>query len=135
MENFSGTVMHSHSYRKPEDFSGKNVLILGAASSGIDIALDLVNHATRIYLSHNNERYFFSEFHYYANLQLTGWKIKNVQYIQVKQQFTIENNRGVRRGKNREGKNFSEGSELRHSGRIHVLYRISIQLSILGRKL
>lgn len=86
MENFSGTVMHSHSYRKPEDFSGKSVLILGAAASGIDIALDLVNHATRIYLSHNNERYFFfflviSEFRYCANV---GWKIKNVQYIQVK---------------------------------------------------
>lgn len=84
MENFSGTVIHSHSYRKPEDFSGKSVLILGAAASGIDIALDLVNHATRIYLSHNNERYFFflviSEFRYF----LLGWKIKNVQYIQVK---------------------------------------------------
>lgn len=59
MENFSGTVIHSHSYRKPEDFSGKSVLILGAAASGIDIALDLVNHVTRIYLSHNNERYLF----------------------------------------------------------------------------
>lgn len=58
MENFSGNVIHSHSYRKPEDFSGKSVLILGAAASGIDIALDLVNHVTRIYLSHNNERYY-----------------------------------------------------------------------------
>lgn len=61
MENFSGTVMHSHSYRKPEDLAGKSVLILGAAASGIDIALDLVNHVTRIYLSHNNERLFCSQ--------------------------------------------------------------------------
>nr|XP_012146820.1 PREDICTED: flavin-containing monooxygenase FMO GS-OX-like 2 isoform X1 [Megachile rotundata]XP_012146821.1 PREDICTED: flavin-containing monooxygenase FMO GS-OX-like 2 isoform X1 [Megachile rotundata]XP_012146823.1 PREDICTED: flavin-containing monooxygenase FMO GS-OX-like 2 isoform X1 [Megachile rotundata]XP_012146824.1 PREDICTED: flavin-containing monooxygenase FMO GS-OX-like 2 isoform X1 [Megachile rotundata] len=51
-----GAVVHSHSYRKPEDFSGKTVLILGAGASGTDIALDLTNHATRIYLSHNNDR-------------------------------------------------------------------------------
>ncbi|CAK9794707.1 Flavin-containing monooxygenase FMO GS-OX-like 2 [Anthophora plagiata] len=56
IENFPGIVMHSHSYRKPEDFSGKRMFILGASSSGVDIAFDLVNHATRIYLSHNNER-------------------------------------------------------------------------------
>ncbi|XP_017886333.1 flavin-containing monooxygenase FMO GS-OX-like 7 [Ceratina calcarata] len=56
IETFPGTIIHSHSYRKPEDFSGKSVLILGAASSGVDIALDLSNHASRVYLSHNNER-------------------------------------------------------------------------------
>nr|XP_033324761.1 flavin-containing monooxygenase FMO GS-OX-like 2 isoform X1 [Megalopta genalis] len=56
IETFSGTVMHSHSYRKPEDFTGKTVFVLGAASSGIDIAIDLADHATRVYLSHNNNR-------------------------------------------------------------------------------
>ncbi|KAK9308846.1 hypothetical protein QLX08_001268 [Tetragonisca angustula] len=56
IEKFPGMIIHSHSYRKPEDFSGKSVLILGAAASGVDIALDLANHAIRIYLSHNNER-------------------------------------------------------------------------------
>lgn len=58
IEKFPGMIVHSHSYRKPENFSGKSVLILGAAASGVDIALDLANHAIRIYLSHNNERYF-----------------------------------------------------------------------------
>lgn len=58
IEQFPGTILHSHSYRKSEDFSGKRVLILGAAASGVDIALDLANHAFQIYLSHNNERYF-----------------------------------------------------------------------------
>lgn len=56
IDTFPGTVIHSHSYRKPEDFSGKTVLILGAGASGTDIGLDLTNHVTRIYLSHNNER-------------------------------------------------------------------------------
>ncbi|XP_053975696.1 uncharacterized protein LOC128874712 [Hylaeus volcanicus] len=56
IETYKGTIVHSHSYRKPEHFSGKTVLILGAASSGTDIAIDLANHASRVYLSHNNER-------------------------------------------------------------------------------
>ncbi|XP_043266309.1 flavin-containing monooxygenase FMO GS-OX-like 7 [Colletes gigas] len=56
IETYAGTVLHSHSYRKPEIFSGKTVLILGAASSGVDIGIDLANHASRVYLSHNNER-------------------------------------------------------------------------------
>ena len=56
IETYSGTIIHSHSYRKPEDLSGKTVLILGASSSGIDIGIELGNHASRVYLSHNNER-------------------------------------------------------------------------------
>ncbi|XP_076295413.1 uncharacterized protein LOC143216343 [Lasioglossum baleicum] len=58
VETFSGTMMHSHSYRKPEDFAGKTVFVLGAASSGIDIAIELADHASRVYLSHNNERWW-----------------------------------------------------------------------------
>ncbi|XP_032684627.1 flavin-containing monooxygenase FMO GS-OX-like 2 isoform X2 [Odontomachus brunneus] len=56
IESFSGLILHSHAYRKPEEFSGKTVLVLGAASSGIDIGIDLSDHATRVYLSHNNDR-------------------------------------------------------------------------------
>ncbi|XP_076241300.1 uncharacterized protein LOC143183580 [Calliopsis andreniformis] len=56
IETFSGMIIHSHSYRKPEDFSGKTVMILGASASGIDIGIELVNHGSWVYLSHNNER-------------------------------------------------------------------------------
>ncbi|XP_034193607.2 uncharacterized protein LOC117610392 [Osmia lignaria lignaria] len=56
IDTFPGTIIHSHSYRKPEDFSGKTVLILGAGASGTDIGIDLAKHIVRVYLSHNNER-------------------------------------------------------------------------------
>lgn len=56
IETYPGTIMHSRSYRKPEQFSGKTVFILGASSSGIDIGIDLADHVPRVYLSHNNER-------------------------------------------------------------------------------
>ncbi|XP_011635501.1 flavin-containing monooxygenase FMO GS-OX-like 2 isoform X1 [Pogonomyrmex barbatus] len=56
IESFSGLILHSHSYRKPDEFSGKNILILGAGSSGIDIGIDLSNQASRVYLSHNHDK-------------------------------------------------------------------------------
>ncbi|XP_071563657.1 uncharacterized protein [Temnothorax nylanderi] len=56
IESFPGQILHSHAYRKPDEFSGKTVLVLGAGSSGIDIGIDLSNQATRVYLSHNHDR-------------------------------------------------------------------------------
>ncbi|ELU06178.1 hypothetical protein CAPTEDRAFT_212147 [Capitella teleta] len=52
LEGFKGQVMHSHNYRHPEDFSGKRVVLLGAASSGIDIGFDLAATAKEIVLCH-----------------------------------------------------------------------------------
>ena len=36
-----GTVMHSHSYRVPEPYSGQSVVVLGAGASGVDISMEL----------------------------------------------------------------------------------------------
>ena len=51
-DTFTGTIMHSHVYRKPEDFKDQSVVCIGAGSSGQDIALDLHPHAKMVYLSH-----------------------------------------------------------------------------------
>ncbi|XP_020300440.1 flavin-containing monooxygenase FMO GS-OX-like 4 [Pseudomyrmex gracilis] len=56
IESFPGLIMHSHKYRKPDGFSGKTVFILGAASSGIDIGIELSEYASHVYLSHNYEK-------------------------------------------------------------------------------
>ena len=37
----AGTVMHSHSYRVPEPYSGQSVVVLGAGASGLDISMEL----------------------------------------------------------------------------------------------
>lgn len=39
LEQFKGQVIHSHSYRKPDSFSGKRVLCIGGGSSGLDLTL------------------------------------------------------------------------------------------------
>ncbi|KAH0569046.1 flavin-containing monooxygenase FMO GS-OX3-like [Cotesia glomerata] len=50
---FNGTCIHSHQYRLPEKYKGKNVCILGASWSGIDIAIEVSKYAKKVYLSHN----------------------------------------------------------------------------------
>jgi len=53
--DFSGEILHSHNYRKPEVFINKTVVVVGAGPSGLDIALDLAGYATKVgilYLRH-----------------------------------------------------------------------------------
>lgn len=40
---FGGEYLHSHDYKRPEDFLGKRVCIVGAGNSGLDIAADLAS--------------------------------------------------------------------------------------------
>jgi len=41
LETFHGLVLHSHDYRYPETFMDRNVMVLGAGPSGIDIAIEI----------------------------------------------------------------------------------------------
>jgi cation diffusion facilitator CzcD-associated flavoprotein CzcO len=49
--HFSGEYLHSHSYRSPEPWAGQRVLVVGIGNSGVDIACDLTQTATPVYLS------------------------------------------------------------------------------------
>jgi dimethylaniline monooxygenase (N-oxide forming) len=46
-----GEVIHSHDYKTPDRFDGKNVLVVGIGNSAVDIAVDLCRRAKRVYLS------------------------------------------------------------------------------------
>jgi dimethylaniline monooxygenase (N-oxide forming) len=50
--HFDGLQMHAHSYRQPEDFAGKRVVVLGMGNSAMDIAVELSYTAKRVFLSH-----------------------------------------------------------------------------------
>ncbi|MGB3072038.1 MAG: NAD(P)-binding domain-containing protein [Ottowia sp.] len=49
-QDFTGEYLHSHSYRIPEPFRGKRVLVVGMGNSAVDIAADIcvVTQATTI---------------------------------------------------------------------------------------
>jgi dimethylaniline monooxygenase (N-oxide forming) len=48
---FAGEQLHSHHYRTAAPFEGKRVLVVGIGNSGVDIAVDVCRHASRVVLS------------------------------------------------------------------------------------
>lgn len=61
-EKFSGVIMHSQQYRKPEDFVGKKVVVVGLGSTVGDIIPDLAPYASEIWLSHRRGAVPFKRF-------------------------------------------------------------------------
>ncbi|XP_046959453.1 senecionine N-oxygenase isoform X1 [Vanessa cardui] len=53
LKQFEGDVMHSHDYRVPDIFKGKQVLVVGAGPSGMDIALEITSMTEKVILSHH----------------------------------------------------------------------------------
>jgi putative flavoprotein involved in K+ transport len=50
LENFKGSVVHTHGYRDGSAWKGKNALVLGVGTSGHDIAQDLHGHGANVKL-------------------------------------------------------------------------------------
>lgn len=51
LDDFAGTVLHSRDYKRPEDFAGKHVLVVGAGNSGTEIATALTRTAAAVGLA------------------------------------------------------------------------------------
>lgn len=50
LEDFKGKVLHTHDYKEGSPWRGKNVLVLGAGTSGHDIAQDMHGHGANVKL-------------------------------------------------------------------------------------
>ncbi|MFD2413579.1 flavin-containing monooxygenase [Paenibacillus rhizoplanae] len=44
-DSFQGRILHSSDYKHPESFLGKRVVVVGRGNSGVQIAVELANHA------------------------------------------------------------------------------------------
>jgi hypothetical protein len=49
IDEFSGHVIHSHNYRRPDEFKDKKVAVWGTAASGADIAREIASVASEVY--------------------------------------------------------------------------------------
>lgn len=45
---YAGKVLHSHSYKYAEPFSGQSVVVLGARASGLDISNELAKAGAQV---------------------------------------------------------------------------------------
>ncbi|XP_078699761.1 uncharacterized protein LOC144926663 isoform X2 [Branchiostoma floridae x Branchiostoma belcheri] len=53
-DRFQGGTLHSHNYRVPDPFRGKNVVIIGASYSGLDLCVQISEVAESVVISHSN---------------------------------------------------------------------------------
>jgi cation diffusion facilitator CzcD-associated flavoprotein CzcO len=55
---FTGTIVHSSAYKRPDPFRGQRVLVVGAGNSAVDVAVDVSRLAARTALSMRAGTYF-----------------------------------------------------------------------------
>ncbi|KAJ3534390.1 hypothetical protein NM208_g7560 [Fusarium decemcellulare] len=51
---FTGRILHSRAFKRPEAFDGKRVIVLGLGNTGSDVADTLIGHASSVFISHNH---------------------------------------------------------------------------------
>lgn len=59
---FTGTLLHSKSYKSADMFAGRRVLIVGAGNTGCDIVVDAVHRADRVFWSVRGGNHFVPKF-------------------------------------------------------------------------
>ncbi|KAI1129200.1 FAD/NAD(P)-binding domain-containing protein [Nemania abortiva] len=61
-DKFKGTIMHGQSFKSPESFEGKRVLVVGIGNTACEVSLTLVNHASKVYQSYRRGRILVSRY-------------------------------------------------------------------------
>lgn len=56
IKEFQGQVLHSRDYKRAENFKGKNVLVIGGRTSGVDITYEISEFAEKVTWSHHNAK-------------------------------------------------------------------------------
>lgn len=73
---FNGTVLHAATYKSPEIFQAKRVLIVGAGNSGCDIAVDAVHRAEKVDMSVRRGYHFVPKYMFGKPADTIGGAIK-----------------------------------------------------------
>ncbi|WP_433476189.1 flavin-containing monooxygenase [Spirillospora sp. CA-142024] len=60
LSDFTGMVLHSSQYKRPEEFAGQRVIIVGGGNSAVQIAVELAEHA-RVTLATRNPLRFMPQ--------------------------------------------------------------------------
>ncbi|XP_041038236.1 flavin-containing monooxygenase 5-like [Carcharodon carcharias] len=60
IEKFKGQYSHSKSYRDPQNFEGKRVVVIGVGNTGGDLAVDISRTAKQVFLSTRSGIWVFS---------------------------------------------------------------------------
>jgi dimethylaniline monooxygenase (N-oxide forming) len=71
---FRGKIMHSRAFKRPGDFAGKRVMVVGFGNTAADTATQLAGVAGEVYLSHRHGAYVVGNTSYTAGGAFTDRK-------------------------------------------------------------
>ena len=77
--SFSGTERHSNDYRRPENYVGERVLVMGIGNSACDIAVDLCRVAEQVTLSTRSSAWILPK--YILGIPLDQWTGSWMEYL------------------------------------------------------
>ncbi|KAI0907766.1 FAD/NAD(P)-binding domain-containing protein [Ustulina deusta] len=60
---FKGILMHGQSFKSPEPFKDKRVLVVGIGNTACEVSLALANYASKVYQSYRRGRIMVSRYH------------------------------------------------------------------------
>ncbi|MBN9176632.1 MAG: NAD(P)-binding domain-containing protein [Microbacterium sp.] len=71
--DFTGTQVHSGSYRNPSDIAGRRVLVVGAGNSGCDLAVDAAQHRFEVDIVMREGMFFQPKSYFGVPRQEIAW--------------------------------------------------------------
>jgi hypothetical protein len=77
--SFEGRELHSHDYRRPENFTGERVLVVGIGNSACDIAVDLCRVAEQVTISTRSSAWILPK--YILGIPLDQWTGYWMEYL------------------------------------------------------
>lgn len=87
--HFDGELLHTSSYKHPELFKDKRVLIVGAGNSGCDIAVDAVHYARSVDISVRRGYYFVPKYVFGKPADTLGGKRPLPPWLKQKVDATV----------------------------------------------
>ncbi|MFV0514387.1 MAG: flavin-containing monooxygenase [Jhaorihella sp.] len=87
--HFDGELIHAAQYRRPEQFAGKRVLVVGGGNSGCDIAVDAIHHGLACDLSMRRGYHFVPKYVFGRPADTLGGAIRLPMWLKRKVDGTI----------------------------------------------
>ncbi|VDI63059.1 dimethylaniline monooxygenase (N-oxide forming) [Mytilus galloprovincialis] len=84
LPNFKGEVVHSHDYRMPTGYEGKRILVIGIGNSGSEIAVELSEVASQVFISTSRGSWVFPRITDYGMpIDMTSFKRIMIKLKQI----------------------------------------------------
>ncbi|KAF8661129.1 hypothetical protein HU200_057236 [Digitaria exilis] len=84
MDGYRGVALHTSSYKKGDEFRGKNVLVVGCGNSGMEVSLDLCNNGARASMVVRDKVLYYSDILEILGISTFGFSMFLLRWFSTK---------------------------------------------------